>query len=295
VGLKFNPPPGWPLPYDFEPWPGWEPDPSWPAAPPGWPLWIGSSAPSIDREDPRLGYAARHARQPQVSADDQPRDQRQRESRPDRAGGRARGPRRRYRPSALTSVAAGLVGIAAIAVIVIAAYRQVAGGPVAGQRTVSFTSLRPGDCFQNPPGHQLTSGQVADVITVACTTAHNAQLLARFPVNRYRSYPGQDALATRSTEACRAAVTAVLKSDHRGSARVLRLFPDERAWRSGFRSISCVVVDTTRDLTGSLAPPKRDDGGPQGPGPSGSSQHSPASSHRPGSGSHKHSKGPGRP
>jgi hypothetical protein len=40
VGLRFNPPPGWPAaPEGFTPEPGWQPDPSWPP-PPGWQLWV---------------------------------------------------------------------------------------------------------------------------------------------------------------------------------------------------------------------------------------------------------------
>jgi hypothetical protein len=39
VGLRYNPPPGWPpAPEGFIPPPGWQPDPSWPPAPPGWQL-----------------------------------------------------------------------------------------------------------------------------------------------------------------------------------------------------------------------------------------------------------------
>jgi hypothetical protein len=41
VGLRFNPPPGWPPPPEgFVPGPGWQPDPSWPPPPPGWRLWV---------------------------------------------------------------------------------------------------------------------------------------------------------------------------------------------------------------------------------------------------------------
>jgi hypothetical protein len=40
-GLRFNPPPGWPVPAKgWVPPPHWQPDPSWPPPPPGWPLWI---------------------------------------------------------------------------------------------------------------------------------------------------------------------------------------------------------------------------------------------------------------
>src|SRR5215471_15806305 len=72
VGLKFNPPPGWPLPWDFEPPPGWEPDPAWPPPPPGWPMWIGSGAPKILYQMPAgaayvPGYM-RESPQPEPSA-----------------------------------------------------------------------------------------------------------------------------------------------------------------------------------------------------------------------------------
>jgi Septum formation len=41
VGLRYNPPPGWPpAPPGFTPQPGWQPDPSWPTPPPGWQLWV---------------------------------------------------------------------------------------------------------------------------------------------------------------------------------------------------------------------------------------------------------------
>jgi hypothetical protein len=46
VGLRFNPPPGWPpAPEGFVPPPGWQPDPAWPPPPPGWVLWVPDDAP----------------------------------------------------------------------------------------------------------------------------------------------------------------------------------------------------------------------------------------------------------
>ncbi|MFT4226225.1 hypothetical protein [Micropruina sp.] len=39
--MRFNPPPGWPVPPPgWQPPADWRPDPSWPAAPPGWSFWI---------------------------------------------------------------------------------------------------------------------------------------------------------------------------------------------------------------------------------------------------------------
>ena len=41
MGLRFNPPPGWPsAPPGFVPPPGWQPDPSWPPVPEGWQFWV---------------------------------------------------------------------------------------------------------------------------------------------------------------------------------------------------------------------------------------------------------------
>jgi Domain of unknown function (DUF4190) len=45
VGLRFNPPPGWPpAPEGFVPPPGWQPDPAWPPPPPGWVFWTPDDA-----------------------------------------------------------------------------------------------------------------------------------------------------------------------------------------------------------------------------------------------------------
>lgn len=41
MAMRFNPPPGWPVPPEgFTPDSGWQPDPSWPPAPAGWQLWL---------------------------------------------------------------------------------------------------------------------------------------------------------------------------------------------------------------------------------------------------------------
>lgn len=40
MAYRFNPPPGWDVPDGFTPDGEWKPDPSWPAAPEGWPFWV---------------------------------------------------------------------------------------------------------------------------------------------------------------------------------------------------------------------------------------------------------------
>ncbi len=42
--VRFNPPPGWPVPVGWSPTRDWLPDPAWPPAPPGWVFWVDESA-----------------------------------------------------------------------------------------------------------------------------------------------------------------------------------------------------------------------------------------------------------
>lgn len=43
--LRFNPPPGWPVPPPgWQPPAGWKPDPAWPDPPEGWQLWVSDAA-----------------------------------------------------------------------------------------------------------------------------------------------------------------------------------------------------------------------------------------------------------
>ena len=65
--LRFNPPPGWPVPrLGWAPPPGWQPDPSWPKPPPGWRFWVPDNlAPVGERntrsipQDVKIAVAAR--------------------------------------------------------------------------------------------------------------------------------------------------------------------------------------------------------------------------------------------
>lgn len=57
MGLRFNPPPGWPpAPPGFVPPPGWQPDPSWPPAPEGWQFWVPDD--TIPATEPTLPGSA---------------------------------------------------------------------------------------------------------------------------------------------------------------------------------------------------------------------------------------------
>jgi hypothetical protein len=57
--MRFNPPPGWPVPSNWKPSADWQPDPTWPAAPDGWHYWIAKDETAIADDGERPAQVAR--------------------------------------------------------------------------------------------------------------------------------------------------------------------------------------------------------------------------------------------
>lgn len=254
MGLKFNPPPGWPLPYDFDPPPDWEPDPEWPLAPANWPLWIGSDAPPVQRQEESGGYVPGYLREPLgtiptgvstawLAAGPSP--------------GRKRPSKRRQLVQGavvlvVLLVVAGVIGYATLA------YRSSTTGQITKKGDLGVFSLRVGDCFQLPPQDpsiQTTQG-FSNVRAIPCSSAHNAQVFAQFQAIGSGSYPGRPQLEQEAGDGCKSRETSHLARSKitRALARTLVIqstFPLEAAWADGKRTISC-VLSAPRHLTKSL-------------------------------------------
>jgi hypothetical protein len=270
MGLRFNPPPGWPLPVGFVPPAGWQPDPSWPPVPPQWQLWVG------DDTMPGSGWPVA----PPVTYPYQLYGQATVPTNPRFNGfaiagfvlgllggvllsvifsiiGLVQIPRRRQRGKGLAVAGLVLSGVWVVVIVVIIvvavasqAHRSTAG-TITGSGQVDIFSLRVGDCFQNPPPGQAMLG-MAQVTAVRCTTPHNAQVFAQFNATD-ATYPGRQALVLEARHACRAREAASLDKSKITSTMALHvLFPLPRAWTTGRRLLSCLVVDSTKDLTSSL-------------------------------------------
>jgi Septum formation len=126
---------------------------------------------------------------------------------------------------------------------------QFSSGPVTPPGQVDIFSLRVGGCFQNPAGNTLN---VSHVTAVPCTTPHNAQVFAQFKATE-ASYPGQQAIIREADNGCQARVSSSLDRSKLTNTMSLRvLFPESTSWADGQRYISCLVVDSTADLTSSL-------------------------------------------
>ena len=265
MGLKFNPPPGWPLPWDFEPPPGWEPDPTWPPPPPGWPMWIGSGAPKILYQlQAGAAYVPGYMRESlQPEPSERRRRQFTRRSATRRLGWRARrargGHRRRARASGSgEQIALVVVGLAASGFIAFEALgpgikdpsHATTASTAHHSRQVDLLALRTGACFQDPgQGHR---SYAATVTALPCTLAHDAQIFARFPARGVR-YPGRPALLRQGSRHCRSALSAQLDGSRLAPGMsVIDVVPSRARWSAGTRTISCVVVDPGARWTKSL-------------------------------------------
>lgn len=280
MGLRFNPPPGWPAPPEgFTPDAGWQPDPSWPPPPPGWQLWVPDDQPAGQggHQPARMPLG-----QPAVQA---PADH----GVPGPGGGEGRpAPTSGWAIAsfvlgllsvvvlsvifgiiALTRIRrlgqkgrglaiAGLVLSAAWVVVAIvlaivaavgAATRSSATGQITGRGHLGPFSLKTGDCFNNPAGAQ----HISAVTAIPCTQPHNAQVFAQFQLTGSDfSYPGTATVLHLASDGCDARTGSVSKAKTTRAMTIRMLFPQQISWTAGHRTVSCLLVNPTADLRSSL-------------------------------------------
>jgi Domain of unknown function (DUF4190)/Septum formation len=262
------------VPAGYQPPPNWQPDPSWPPVPPGWPMWIADdsapggglpAAPPVEFPYQAYAYGA-----PPPKA---------------RTNGFAitafvlgliggtilgiifgiislvqiRRNGQRGRGLAIAGIVFSciwlVIGVAIIASggLSITPKGSAGGnstGPIHSTRQINIYSLRPGDCFQNPPASQTTLG-VTNVTAVPCTVAHNARAYAQFDATN-ASYPGSRALITEAQSGCQSRESVLNKSAITSTMTLHFLYPLPNSWAAGRRTITCLVVGKTKDLTSSL-------------------------------------------
>jgi hypothetical protein len=147
-----------------------------------------------------------------------------------------------------------VVGVIAVVLVVStqsAAQRSPDSTQITKPGHLSALDLRTGDCFQNPTGSDPAS-EVGDVAAVPCTTAHDAQVIGQLPVAG-SDYPGEAAFTAQAKPGCEAAEkSAVDQSKVTETMSLLWIYPEEGAWDDGTKTISCLVVDSTKDVTTSL-------------------------------------------
>jgi hypothetical protein len=282
VGLRFNPPPGWPpVPEGFTPQPGWEPDPSWPPAPPGWQLWVSDDPASPDTTPIHAVQADQPGPPPLPSY-----------GIGDPYGVQAKPPGSgRTSGWAVASFILGLPGVFILsAIFAIVALRRIKrlgqrgrGFAIAGlvlsglwiilatlavigantgtatrsaitgiithRGRINVFSLKIGDCFDNPAGAKT----VHTVTAIPCDQPHSAQIYAKFKLSGSDlSYPGTAAVTQLARSGCNARIGSVNKSLTNSAMSVRIFLPAEVAWITGQRTVSCMIVNPKADITSSL-------------------------------------------
>ena len=125
-------------------------------------------------------------------------------------------------------------------------------GQITQNGHLGITELRAGDCFQNAAGNQPDTAGTTQITAVACTSPHNAQVIALLPVSG-SAYPGAAAFKAQAVPGCKAQAKAVLDPTQlTSSMNLLWYYPEQQTWINGQHSITCVVADSSQDLTSSL-------------------------------------------
>lgn len=267
MGLRFHPPPGWPPPPEgFVPQPGWQPDPSWPPPPPDWQLWVeDQQVPAPDETQPGTPPGPGQPGSPPGSG---------------KTSGwaiasfvlgllsvvvlsvvfgvvalrRIRRLGQRGRGLAIAGLALSGAWIVLLVVVIVLfnltnATRSPATGEITHSGRLSAFSLAVGDCFNNPPG----ATSLTSVTAIPCGQAHNAQIYAKFSLSgSILSYPGNAAVIRLATSGCNARVGILDKSKITNSMTIRFLFPSLTSWLDGRRTVACMIVDPTADISSTL-------------------------------------------
>jgi Domain of unknown function (DUF4190)/Septum formation len=131
----------------------------------------------------------------------------------------------------------------------ISASHSPATTPASTPASVNVFSLPVGTCFDNPSGNLFS---INSVTPIACTKPHNAQVYAQYNA-KGSTFPGTTVLDRRADNGCNARISGNLDQSKLTSAMSLHfIFPRQLAWDSGQRRVSCLIVDSSRDLTSSL-------------------------------------------
>jgi Domain of unknown function (DUF4190)/Septum formation len=122
-------------------------------------------------------------------------------------------------------------------------------GNITHSGKLSVFSLAVGDCFNNPAG----ASTVTTVTAIPCNQAHNAQIYAKFNLTGSdHTYPGTSKVTKLAAAGCNARTGSINKSAAPSSMTIRLLFPEMAAWLNGRRTVACMIVNPTADITSSL-------------------------------------------
>jgi hypothetical protein len=113
----------------------------------------------------------------------------------------------------------------------------------------SIAALHAGSCFDNAqPGHVAARVRYLS----SCAQPHNGEVVGTFALTG-TAWPGQRAVSRAAANGCAELLTSVLGQQRLGSGvRGMNYSPNQQAWSTGTRAVSCVLLDPDATHTGSM-------------------------------------------
>jgi hypothetical protein len=154
---------------------------------------------------------------------------------------RSRRPGRRAGAMAITGIMLGVMWIVLTAVFAVLILRNEGYGSIA--------ALPAGSCFNNAqPGHIAVRVHYLS----SCSEPHNGEVVGTFALPG-TAWPGQQAVSREAATGCAQLLTSVLGQQSLSSGvRGMNYSPDQQAWSTGTRAVSCVLLDPNAEHTGSM-------------------------------------------
>jgi Septum formation len=105
-------------------------------------------------------------------------------------------------------------------------------------------SLQPGDCL-----NRLNDGSFS---IVSCSTSHDAEVYGRFALSG-TTYPGSTTIQTSVTSGCAGLLTSYVNPQYAdiGFSQEY-VYPDQKAWAAGERTVICEASFDSGAITGSI-------------------------------------------
>ncbi|AZZ56310.1 septum formation family protein [Rathayibacter iranicus] len=146
----------------------------------------------------------------------------------------------------------GLTGCSGINAMMGGETRDEESGQIIKGGTTEVFQLRVGDCLNGELNETAT--EVTDVPTVPCTEPHVYEVFQNLTMADAGSYPGE-AVATKQAQTdCVTAFESFTGTDYLDSPYDFSYYyPTQESWRSGDRTINCLISNPDGPSTGTLA------------------------------------------
>ena len=151
----------------------------------------------------------------------------------------------------------GVSWLVTAGVVVVVLALAAAAGALAvathGFRPKTVVTYRPAAVFSLRAGDCLNSSQNGLSVTIlSCATPHEAEVFATFRLTG-SGWPGGAAIQQQADDGCSERMAGYLNPELMNAGLTEEyVYPDQKAWQAGVRTVVCEVSSSTGPLTGSV-------------------------------------------